>query len=205
MVDKDFRALTVKYGARIDHIPTNIVVSLPYDPNKDGSSSPPTIDGKAIWDTGASSTVITKSLARKLGLKPTGISQVTNTSGSELKNTFFINLYLPMGVAISYVKATECDSLVGDFDVLIGMDIIGGGDFAVTHADGKTTMSFRYPSIETIDYAKEAQDIRKQREVKEKFIQLKKRRESHLDRHKLKQKRAKTKKLKKLKSKQRRH
>ena len=40
-------------------------------------------------------------------------------------------------------------------DVLIGMDIITLGDFAITNFGGKTVMSYRYPSVCTIDFAKE--------------------------------------------------
>ena len=32
------------------------------------------------------------------------------------------------------------------------MDIIGLGDFSITHCDGRTCMSFRLPSQERIDY-----------------------------------------------------
>ena len=37
-------------------------------------------------------------------------------------------------------------------DVLIGMDVIGTGDFAVTHADGRTCMSFQMPSRRRIHF-----------------------------------------------------
>jgi uncharacterized protein YchJ len=40
-------------------------------------------------------------------------------------------------------------------DVLIGMDILGLGDFAVTHHQGKTTFSFRVPSRHEIDFVAE--------------------------------------------------
>ena len=36
--------------------------------------------------------------------------------------------------------------------VLIGMDIINLGDFAVTNKNGRTAFSFRTPSIEYIDF-----------------------------------------------------
>ena len=39
------------------------------------------------------------------------------------------------------------------------MDIITIGDFALTHADGNSTVSFRVPSARTIDYVKEIEDI----------------------------------------------
>ena len=35
------------------------------------------------------------------------------------------------------------------------MDIITLGDFALTNVNGNTTVSFRIPSVETIDYVKE--------------------------------------------------
>jgi hypothetical protein len=50
-------------------------------------------------------------------------------------------------------KATESE-LTG-MDVLIGMDIISSGDFAVTASQGKTKFSFQYPSTHDIDFAKE--------------------------------------------------
>jgi hypothetical protein len=44
---------------------------------------------------------------------------------------------------------------LGSTDVLIGMDVICKGDFALTHKGGKTVFSFRYPSIATIDFLRE--------------------------------------------------
>jgi hypothetical protein len=47
--------------------------------------------------------------------------------------------------------------LHGGIDVLIGMDIIGSGDFSVTHHNGKTTFSFCCPSLREIDFVAEIQ------------------------------------------------
>jgi hypothetical protein len=52
------------------------------------------------------------------------------------------------------LKVSE-GQLGGAIDVLIGMDIIGRGDFSVTCVGGKTCMSFRFPSKATIDYVAE--------------------------------------------------
>ena len=41
------------------------------------------------------------------------------------------------------------------YDVLIGMDIIGLGDFAITHLEGDTKFSFRIPSQADIDFARD--------------------------------------------------
>ena len=45
--------------------------------------------------------------------------------------------------------------LMGGIDALIGMDILGMGDFAVTHYGGKTTFSFCSPSRREIDFVTE--------------------------------------------------
>ena len=42
-----------------------------------------------------------------------------------------------------------------EFDVLIGMDIITQGDFAVTNRCGRTKFSFRFPSQADIDFVSE--------------------------------------------------
>ena len=50
--------------------------------------------------------------------------------------------------------------LSGEAEVLIGMDIINRGDFAVTNRDGRTKFSFRIPSQADIDFV--AEDARQQ-------------------------------------------
>jgi len=47
----------------------------------------------------------------------------------------------------------------GGVDAIIGMDVICKGDFAITNVNGETRMSFRYPSVGTIDYVVEANKI----------------------------------------------
>ncbi|OGY26442.1 MAG: hypothetical protein A2Z24_00305 [Candidatus Woykebacteria bacterium RBG_16_44_10] len=157
MERKDFRAFTVKANAKVNVLTTEIQLSLPYNPQADQGPAPALHNCKAIWDTGASMSSITEAMVNKLALKPTGRTEVTNTSGTETKNTYLLNVYLPNKVALSYLKVVECKNIVGDFEFLVGMDIIGAGDFAVTNVDGKTTMSYRVPSIETIDYVEQAE------------------------------------------------
>jgi hypothetical protein len=44
----------------------------------------------------------------------------------------------------------------GEFELIIGMDIITLGDFAISNKDNKTTVSFRIPPRdEPIDFLKE--------------------------------------------------
>jgi len=50
--------------------------------------------------------------------------------------------------------ATE-GTLGDDIGILIGMDVISCGDFAVTNRDNRTVFTFRMPSIARYDYVKE--------------------------------------------------
>ena len=54
------------------------------------------------------------------------------------------------------VVVTECEELSSNKDIgmLIGMDIITTGDFSITNYNEHTTMSFRTPSIQTIDFVR---------------------------------------------------
>lgn len=108
---------------------------------------------RAIWDTGATGSVITERVAKDLKLKPTGMTQVSTAGGTMLQNEYFVNIYLPNKVYVPDVRVTE--GKLSNIDILIGMDIISLGDFSVTNHEGKTMMSFRMPSCHKIDYVKE--------------------------------------------------
>jgi hypothetical protein len=109
---------------------------------------------KAIWDTGATGSAITKGIAQKLGLVPTGMAQVHTANGVATQNTYTIDIKLPNKVLIRGIVATEVTSLSSGCDALIGMDVISLGDFSITNHKGTTCMSFRVPSLHEIDYVK---------------------------------------------------
>jgi len=110
------------------------------------------IEIRGIWDTGATNTVITKKVIDALKLVPTGMTTVNTASeqGRQV-STYVIDLYLNPQLVISGLQVTE-GSISNNLDCLIGMDIINFGDFSITNFHGKTTMSFRLPSMHEIDY-----------------------------------------------------
>jgi hypothetical protein len=56
-----------------------------------------------------------------------------------------VDILLPNMVSVRDVYVTEfIDD--GDFDVIIGMDIITCGDFAISNYGRKTVVSFRVPA-----------------------------------------------------------
>lgn len=119
----------------------------------------------AIWDTGATHSAITKKVADDIGLKPTGIAEVRHADGKSPTNTYLVNIFLPNKVMAGQVRVTEVklipdDNTADDVQpqLLIGMDIIGVGDFAVSSDNGKTVLSFRTPSSSEIDFIPEVQE-----------------------------------------------
>jgi predicted aspartyl protease len=105
----------------------------------------------ALWDTGASNSLIRPEVAQKLHLLPVSMTTInTPTSKNEISPVYSVNLYLPNMVRVQNVQVLE--GIPSGCDMLIGMDIIGLGDFAVTNFNGKTVFSFRMPSMTTIDF-----------------------------------------------------
>lgn len=106
----------------------------------------------ALWDTGATGSCISADVVRKLSLIPTGKKNISTPAGISVVNTYLVDITLPNNVKINGIEV--CDSEIGDqgLGALIGMDIINLGDFAVSNFDGKTTFSFRTPSVHETDY-----------------------------------------------------
>ena len=108
---------------------------------------------RAIWDTGATGTHITQRVVDDCGLKPITMTEVHGATGTRMCETFLVDLFLPNKLVLPAARVSTVDQL-GDCDVLIGMDIIGAGDFAITHSQGRTKFSFRIPSMDDIDFVK---------------------------------------------------
>ena len=119
----------------------------------------------AIWDTGATHSAITKKVVYDLKLQPTGVRETKHAGGKSSNNTYLVNITLPNKVMVPHVRVTEVQLIPDDNvsddkqpQLLIGMDIMGLGDFAVTNANGKTAFSFRIPSVQEIDFISDVQE-----------------------------------------------
>ena len=156
-------AFTVRYNGRVRVLTTKAQVGLPFSKEEFIEKTKLNESFRlneyfAIWDTGATNCVITKRVVDDLGLKPIKVVEVNHAGGKSLSNVYLVNIGLPNHVMIGAVQVTEGVLVSGSEEqgtqpnVLIGMDIIGQGDFAVTNFDGKTVMSFKLPSSEVIDF-----------------------------------------------------
>ena len=66
---------------------------------------------------------------------------------------YMIDMHLPPSMRFPDLEVT-LGELAG-IDVLIGMDVIGCGDFAVTNHKSGTVFTFRTPSLARIDFVKQ--------------------------------------------------
>lgn len=148
------KSFTVEYLGRAQCLLTQCGISQAYDPRFQPWINPPEMhEYPALWDTGAMGSVIDGSVVKELGLKPTGNARVFHANGESIVNTYSISIVLPNGVTFPTVRVTE--GCLNGTKVLIGMDIISIGDFAVTCKDGKTKFSFQVPSTHDIDFVSE--------------------------------------------------
>jgi len=149
-------ALTLDFPGRTGVLISEIYISLPVSTHQEAIEKNVEIKKyKCIWDTGATNCVITKKIVDGLSLKPIGVAEVHHAQGKTFANKYLVNIILPNKVVITDVTVTE--GILGDLaDVLVGMDIITLGDFAVTNENGQTTMSFRVHSFKRIDFVPES-------------------------------------------------
>lgn len=141
---------------RLKELMTECLVVQPHRPEKTTAQQLKTLKSikcACLWDTGASSSCISKRVASELELAQTGMARTYTAAGPADTKTYVVNIHLPNHVQIPMVMVSEAE--LNGFDVLIGMDIITLGDFSITNVGQNTVFSFRIPSSETIDYVEQ--------------------------------------------------
>lgn len=134
------QAFAVEYGGVVAQLDTKVTIISGFDKKK-------MMEIKAVWDTGATHSVITPKVFSALGLAPIDTTPVTGVnSHRDDAPVTLVDIILPNGVRVSGWRVTVCD--VGGCDMLIGMDIIHNGDFSIANGNGKTTFSFALPPFE---------------------------------------------------------
>ncbi len=135
-------AFRTEYPGITNVLVNDCQIALPsaVDPNRQKKF----ITFKAIWDTGATNTVITENVAKQVALNPTGMTETYGVHGKNIVHTYIIDILLPNNVCIPNIQVTE-GILFSEVDILIGMDIIQLGDFNISNSSGKTTFSYCLP------------------------------------------------------------
>ena len=110
----------------------------------------------ALWDTGATGSVILKEIADKLHLPVIGFGKVATAGGVVEVPFYYIDVLLPNNVIFPKLRVSQADALGLGVNMLVGMDIISKGDFAISNFEGKTTFTFRVPSLMEFDFEKKS-------------------------------------------------
>ena len=109
----------------------------------------------SLWDTGATVCMVSQAVVDACGLVEVGVAAVSHVMGtSEHVAMYYITLRLPSGVEFEEVQAIK-GALPEDLQVVIGINVINTGDFAVTNVRGRTKFTFRVPSQADIDFVAE--------------------------------------------------
>ena len=144
---------TARYPGIAQELRSTCHVSMAWD-NQSDQPEPEEHRFHGIWDTGATGTLISETVVERCGLKQTGLAIIRTANGNEDRvPTYVINLRLPNHVVVVGVPVAL--GSFGNADVLIGMDVITQGDFAVSNWDGRTSFSFRVPSRGEIDFVRD--------------------------------------------------
>ena len=146
MPDKiEYQGLNVLYNGYVNEL-TSVVKIFPILTINENFQKNP-LEVTALWDTGSTVTCIKPILWDHLGIHPfdtTGRIELAGVGGRVKTDITIINLILTPCLIIEYCTVYVLD-FPGDADVLIGMDIIKKGDFAVCNTNGKTSFTFAIP------------------------------------------------------------
>ena len=129
-----------------------------------------TSDGKgfnvmALWDTGATGSAITPSLAQKMNLIPINRVKVAGVNNVSMVDVAKVSIGLPNMVMVQEINVMICNLNQG-FDMIIGMDIILLGDFSISNGGDKTLFTFALPPFENkTDHYEKAMAVNKRNKL----------------------------------------
>lgn len=152
------KCFTIENSFKSNKLISKVQIAIPVLSGEDG---PPegAREFQGLWDTGATHSMISIDVANECDLIPTGIAKLRTAGGEVDSPTYLVSMWLPNFVCFPSLPVALLRP-PHDLDLLIGMDIIGRGDFAVTNFGGETVFTFRWPSQEVIDFVKETKKQR---------------------------------------------
>jgi len=108
----------------------------------------------ALWDTGAMMSAITPEIMDKLKAPPVDRKKIAGIHTSQEVDIVSITLELPNSVIKRTFKVAVCN-ITSNTEMIIGMDIISLGDFALSNGNAQTLFSFAVPPFrDKIDFTK---------------------------------------------------
>lgn len=110
---------------------------------------------KALIDTGATGSCISRRLAAACRLEQISAVQIFSAQGASVSPLYEVDIVLPNGSTFEKVSVMEVAGS-NNFDVILGMDILTKCDFAISNVDGEMIFTMRIPSSnKVIDFTTE--------------------------------------------------
>ncbi len=151
-------ALERPYTIKCEHRISAILSEVGIRESKEYTKQPKELPERKIigvWDTGASMSSISNDVLIQLGYMPYKQTQMQTANGTATTFLYKLDIYMPNMNFIPGMIIAGINIQDDKIQMLIGMDIITYGDFAITNFMSKTIFSFRIPSLHSIDYVKE--------------------------------------------------
>jgi hypothetical protein len=146
-------AITIKGDTRLNRIITSVSIRQAEYISKPPKPPFRQIDVRALWDTGAMMSCIGENAAASLDLLQVSSTNLGSLYASQKTKVYLVDLIFPDGKVAANLAIAEVTERA-DYDIIIGMDIISRGDFAISNDNGKTVMSFRLPATgKAIDFS----------------------------------------------------
>lgn len=150
---KTLHAFSFEANGVVRRIVTPVKISKPTRAANPNSAEVITVD--ALWDTGATGSVITPTVAKTLNLSQIGQENVEGFGGTHNCPRHVVDLYLSDLLRFGAIEVSEAPKDTAQFGFIIGMDIIAEGDFTVCHNGGKSLISYQYPSTHSFNFNEE--------------------------------------------------
>lgn len=131
------RAFSFDFQSRKSDIVTPCEIKNPYD------TSVFILKGGALWDTGATHSVVNLRTVGPLSLIPVAKEIITGVHGAQEVSAYVVEIVLPQGLVYKNWRVFAAD--IDRHDLLVGMDIIGMGDFSIC---GGKFFSYGTPSFD---------------------------------------------------------
>ena len=151
-------AFTAKFNKNVNQILSPVEIC---EPNNYESKK---LQLQAIWDTGATCTVISENVVRNLKLSKLRETLIHTANGERVAGVYLIDLFLP-GLCVGTIEVID-GAIFGDKDVLIGMDVIKKGDLAITYKYGKMYFSFCTPPTYHYDFTTKVKGSRNRKAMR---------------------------------------
>ena len=125
MPPRPFQAFTIKFNGLSRRTITHVRVMPGFDPRTPPELPLPGVETDALWDTGASRSVISSELVQELGLMPVGTTVVNHAGGKGTSNTYIVNFTLPNNVHVAGSLVTEFPHMKGGFRAIVAWANVG--------------------------------------------------------------------------------